>query len=404
MTVQQALQHPFIKMEEELRLRGQLTPQQKKKFMALRRWSDDLLPIGRLAKRGAIFRQQSMDGVFERDITFVSLLPDSDYAPSVKKQLDDIVAHVGDLIATLTCEIEGMPLPRIIWYKDGQELAVPSIKFDSQFTDGSAELTVKNLEQSDAGKYRCHAANQLGTVSTEAKVVVEEKKEKEEKAEKDKKVKKAKKVDFDVEIFFFASEEEKDERDKKAKKAKKPTTEQQQKSPVAPSFTSTLTDCSTKLGETLTLKVTSKEEVKVDWYHNSSKISETDQNYLQKHEKDSYELTIRNVNVYDEGEWRVMGRNAVGDCESSCSVAVEIPEGYMAPTFEQNLEDIKCEEQELLTLTVKIAANPVPEIIWYCEDKEIKHSDRYRILFDDEKREYSLIIVNAYAEDSGEYK
>lgn len=36
--------------------------------MLRRRWSDDLLPIGRLAKRGAIFRRLSMDGVFEREI------------------------------------------------------------------------------------------------------------------------------------------------------------------------------------------------------------------------------------------------------------------------------------------------------------------------------------------------
>lgn len=36
--------------------------------MVKKRWSDDLLPIGRLVKRGAIFRRASMDGVIEREI------------------------------------------------------------------------------------------------------------------------------------------------------------------------------------------------------------------------------------------------------------------------------------------------------------------------------------------------
>jgi len=40
----------------------------RKDFLAKRRWSDELLPIGRLAKRGAVVRQSSAEGVFEREI------------------------------------------------------------------------------------------------------------------------------------------------------------------------------------------------------------------------------------------------------------------------------------------------------------------------------------------------
>ncbi|KIH54753.1 kinase domain protein [Ancylostoma duodenale] len=282
MTVQQALEHPFIKEKEKaLPVRGQLTPQQKRKFMQLRRWSgDDLLPIGRLAKRGAIFRQQSMDGVFERNISF-----DGDYPPSVKSN--------------------------------------------------------------------SRTSSPMWVISSR----------------------------------------------RWNRRAKEP-----QKPGAAPSFAPALKDCSGKLGEKLALSVGCKTEVKVEWFHNGVKISESDENYIRKQEKGRYELTIKNVNMSDEGEWRVIGKDAVGQCESSCTVSVQTPDGFMAPTFERVLEDVRCEEQELLTLSVKIAANPAPEITWYCDDNEIKHSDRYRVLFDDDKREYSVIIVNAYAEDSGEYR
>ncbi|KAK6009804.1 hypothetical protein OSTOST_25238 [Ostertagia ostertagi] len=36
--------------------------------------------------------------------------------------------------------------------------------------------------------------------------------------------------------------------------------------------------------------------------------------------------------------------------------------------------------------------------------KKISHTDRYRPQHDDEKRDYSLTILNAQPKDSGEYK
>lgn len=46
----------------------------------------------------------------------------------------------------------------------------------------------------------------------------------------------------------------------------------------------------------------------------------------------------------------------------------------MAPTFERVLQDVRCEERELLTLSVKIAANPAPEITWLVVSLGKKHS------------------------------
>ncbi|KAK6047730.1 immunoglobulin I-set domain protein [Cooperia oncophora] len=371
MTVKQALQHPWIvKTPKARKSRGQLTPQQKKKFMALRRWSDDLLPIGRLAKRGAIFRQQSMDGVFERNISF-----DADYPPHVKKQLEDIVAYVGDLIAALTCEMDGSPLPRITWYKDEKQLEIPSIKYDSQFDDGLAQLTVKNIEQSDAGVYRCRATNELGSVSTEGKLIVGVRESKTSPAELQKR--------------------------SAAKVAEEPTVVKSK-----PSFKPGLVDSTVILGEQLILSVTSvpTPELTVEWFHNEEPISENDAQYVQKHVENRYELYVDRATLSDGGKWKVIGRNMLGQCESSCDVIVKVPDGLMAPVFEKALEDISCEEMELLTLPVKILANPPPEITWYCNDKELQHSLNHRLQFDDDTKEYSLTIVKAYAEDSGEYK
>ncbi|VDO56555.1 unnamed protein product [Haemonchus placei] len=369
MTVKQALQHPWIaKTPKAPKVRGQLTPQQKKKFMALKRWSDDLLPIGRLANRGAIFRQYSMDGVFERDISF-----DEDYPPHVKKQLEDIVAYVGDLIAVLSCEMDGSPLPRITWFKDEKELTVPSIKYDSQFEDGLLELTVKNIELPDAGVYRCRATNELGSVYTEAKLVVGVRETKTSPAEL-------------------------------KRRTEKVTEEEPKPADSKPSFDPGLVDKSVALGDRVTLSVTSIAAAEVEWFHNEKPIKETDSRYVLKHDKNRHELQIVSANSSDEGKWKAVGRNKLGECESSCNVVVKVPDGFMAPTFEKALEDVSCDEMELLMLPVRISANPPPEITWYCDDRELQHSLNHRLQFDDDTKEYSLTIVKAYTEDSGEYK
>lgn len=100
------------------------------------------------------------------------LFSETECAPSVKKQLEDIVANVGDLIATLSCDIGGVPEPKITWFKDEKELVIPTPKYESRYTEGLAELDVKNIVESDAGRYSCRATNELGSITTRATLTV----------------------------------------------------------------------------------------------------------------------------------------------------------------------------------------------------------------------------------------
>ena len=75
-----------------------------------------------------------------------------------------------------------------------------------------------------------------------------------------------------------------------------------------------------------------------------------------------------------------------------------------APSFDHPLTDIRSEEKDMLKMEVKISAVPKPEITWFRGDTEIHHGDRHRLFFDDDQRHYSLTIMNAYKEDSGDYK
>ncbi|EFP11257.1 CRE-TTN-1 protein [Caenorhabditis remanei] len=378
MSVQDALRHPWITKMQPKPDKSGVPARQKRNFLSLKRWSDDLLPIGRLAKRGAIFRRLTMDGVFERNIAF-----DTDAAPSVKKQLEDIVANVGDLIATLSCDVDGVPSPKVQWYKDDKELTVPSMKYDSFYNEGLAELTVKNIVESDAGKYTCRATNDLGSIMTHAKLSVKS---------DDKKKKKS-------ETSPAVIEKKKDRKTSKVVVV-------EEMIDMPPNFHHLLQDDEAKIGEPKVLVVTNTTlpEPTVEWYHNGEHISINDSNYLRKHDKGRYELHILSVDATDEGKWKAVGKNAFGECESEAKLTVVIPDGQFAPSFGRQLSDVKCSESDILKLEVNIKANPAPEINWFRNEAEIEHSQRHRLQFDDGSGNYSLTIIDAYAEDSGEYK
>ncbi|VDO18805.1 unnamed protein product [Heligmosomoides polygyrus] len=305
---------------------------QKKNFMSLQRWSDDLLPIGRLANRGAIFRRLTMDGVFERNISF-----EVECAPKVKKQLEDIVANVGDLIATLSCDLEGHPDPQITWFKDDKELVIPSAKYQARSSDSLRELTVKNIEESDAGCYSCRATNDLGTTITKASLIVGQRKAETSPAEL------------------------------LNRRTTKIALEGVEVDGSAPAFHHQLTDCSVKIGEQKILCVTNTTlpEPSVEWFHNGSRVLENDADYLLKHDKGRYELTILSASVHDQGSWMVVGRNGYGQCESTCSLTVQMPDGHEPPSFDHPLEDIRCGEGDLARLCVRVTAHPPPTIDWY---------------------------------------
>uniref|UniRef100_A0A1I7X1V2 Ig-like domain-containing protein n=1 Tax=Heterorhabditis bacteriophora TaxID=37862 RepID=A0A1I7X1V2_HETBA len=307
--------------------------------------------------------------------------------------LEDIVSNVGELITKLSCGLDGIPTPRVMWFKDEKELSVPSVKYDSNFTEGLAELIIKNIEQNDEGSYTCQAINELGSITTKSKLLVE--------AEKN---------------YTKKTKTEKSSTTKKKKVAEKPITKEEEICSGSPNFHHQLEDCSAKIGQSKILCVTNTTlpEPTVEWFHNGNHVNINKSNYIRKHDKGRYELEILSVEKADEGNlWEVIGKNAFGECSSSCYMTVEVLDDQHAPVFDIPLSDIRCEESELLKLDVKISANPVPEIIWYadllrsylfCNDNEIHHSNTYRLQYDDIEGKYSLTIISAYAENSGEYK
>lgn len=52
---------------------------------------------------------------------------------------------------------------------------------------------------------------------------------------------------------------------------------------------------------------------------------------------DRYELEILSCGDEDNGQWKAVGKNEFGVCESSCKLTVEIPMDLKAPEFTVSL-------------------------------------------------------------------
>lgn len=65
-----------------------------------------------------------------------------------------------------------MPLPKIKWYKDGEQMkADDNVKIES-FLDGTNRLIIKSVNLNDQGNYRCEAINSIGSMSSKAPLTV----------------------------------------------------------------------------------------------------------------------------------------------------------------------------------------------------------------------------------------
>ena len=65
---------------------------------------------------------------------------------------------------TLTCKADGVPTPKIIWKKEGNNTILPSV-------DGT--LTLTKLKPGDIGKYNCIAFNTEGNVSASVHLMLQ---------------------------------------------------------------------------------------------------------------------------------------------------------------------------------------------------------------------------------------
>ena len=91
--------------------------------------------------------------------------------------------------------------------------------------------------------------------------------------------------------------------------------------------------------------------------------------------------------------------------EEAPEVPTETPqaEELVAPLFTTLLQPQQVEDGQRVVLTVRFIGRPSPRITWYQNGVELKPNPDFEIFVDHTKGESTLIIVEVFPEDEGEY-
>ncbi|KAI1237128.1 hypothetical protein IHE44_0014383 [Lamprotornis superbus] len=138
----------------------------------------------------------------------------------------------------------------------------------------------------------------------------------------------------------------------------------------------------------------------VSWYRDGQVLSAATVPGVQISFSDGRaRLVIPTVTEASSGRYTVQATNGSGQATSTAELLVTA--GTAPPNFSQRLQSMTARQGSQVRLDVRVTGIPTPVVKFYRDGVEIKSSPDFKILQEGDL--YSLIIAEAYPEDSGTY-
>ncbi|XP_033210464.1 titin isoform X2 [Belonocnema kinseyi] len=289
-------------------------------------------------------------------------------SPHFIKELQSSVANEGST-HRLECFVEGNPLPTVMWFKN--DINIDNCpNYIINYNNGGAVLEFEEVFLDDQATYSCKATNCLGEASTCCSLAV-----------------------------------------KSPQDVAAPLTEK-------PQIISSPSNIMARTGEKVKLEceATGNPTPTLIWTHDGNPIEDT--STLKIHtDGGRTSLVISEAFPKDAGSYVVIVRNSAGEVTASCNVSVKgrLPTNEtsdsehlcsdmkpIVPSIRLPLKDIQIKEGESARLDCIIIGHPEPEVIWYHDERPVKESADFQLLFQGDR--CSLVIHEAFLDDAGLYK
>jgi hypothetical protein len=216
--------------------------------------------------------------------------------------------------AQLKCIITGKPTPKLEWFKDGLSLK-ETRRVKSEIHDGVVTLTFKETTDMDMGNYKCVIRNELGKVTTSARLEI--------------------------------------------------------RVSTKPEFKTKLKPHEAIEGEKVRLEVRVKgfPIPELEWFHGTTKIVDEGRYEMDFNEdRGSHTLIISNVTKDDDGTYKCVAINRAG--KATCRGELDVKEKQFAPRFEEPEETAPTvlSPEGDATIKATVLGNPQPSVTWYKDD------------------------------------
>jgi hypothetical protein len=241
--------------------------------------------------------------------------------PVFLESLKDLeVADGTDVI--LHVQVTGFPIPEVCWLMNSVPIDAADDKFQIAADTGVHKLLIRDFSVEDAGEFTCEAHNVLGRVASSCRIRVSDK----------------------------------------------------------PCFKTQLQDADAQMNDeniTFIAEFEPQPKVKnVKWFVDDIEIVDMDKRYeiIEKPSKNLYQLRVKRANEGTSGVYMCIASNESGKTFSSAQLRVA-----SKPEFMQGLEDRAALKGDSVTMDVVISGNPVPDVKWLRNGKEIAGDENITI-------------------------
>lgn len=372
MTAAEALAHPWLsKPEEEISTRMIPTGRHKRYYqtMVKKEWNT-VVSAARVASGGSI---RSQRGVF---VAKVKIAP-FENGP-VGGQIGHAVVNEGDNVKFI-CNIENYDSStEVTWYCGVRQLEAGD-KYEIEYDDGLAVITINKVTRADDGTYRCKIVNEYGEDSAYAELFINS-----------------------VRSYrdFFTT------RVVKKTKRRVDTARMLQK---PPEFTLPLVNRTAYIGEDTRfgVTITVHPEPRVIWHKSGQKLipGQDDRKYTFISDKGLYQLIIRNLELEDDAEYSVVARNRYGD--DSCKARLTVvprpkpADLTLRPMFKRLLANVECREGQNVRFEIRVSGHPT--LKWEKDGMPLAFGPSIEVVH--EGLDYFILHVrDTLPEDSGVYR
>lgn len=372
MNAAEALAHPWLtKPTEEISTRAIPTGRHKRYYqmMVKKEWNT-VVSAARVATGGSI---RSQRGVF---VAKVKIAP-FENGP-LGGQIGHAVVNEGDSLKFI-CNIDNYDsTTEVTWYCGVRQLEAGD-KYEIEYEDGLAVITIHKVTRADDGTYRCKVVNEYGEDSAYAELFVN-----------------------GVRSYrdFFTT------RVVKKTKRRVDTARMLQK---PPEFTLPLVNRTAYIGENLrfSVTITVHPEPRVIWHKSGQKLipGHDDKKYTFISDKGLYQLIIHNVDKQDDAEYSVVARNRYGD--DSCKARLTVvprpkpADLTLRPMFKRLLANVECREGQNVRFEIRVSGHPT--LKWEKDGTPLAFGPSIEVVH--EGLDYFILHVrDTLPEDSGVYR
>lgn len=372
MTSAEALEHPWLtRPTEEISTRAIPTNRHKRYYqmMAKKEWNT-VVSAARVANGGSI---RSQRGVLVAKVKI---------APYENGPLGGLIRHAvvneGDSVK-FVCNIENYDsTTEVTWYCGVRQLEV-SDKYEIDYEDGVAVITINKITRADDGTYRCKIVNEYGEDSAYAELFVN-----------------------GVRSYrdYFTS------RVVKKTKRRVDTARMLQK---PPEFTLPLVNRTAYMGEDLRfgVTITVHPDPRVTWHKSGQKLIPgfDDKKYTFISDKGLYQLIIHNLDEEDDAEYSVVARNRYG--EDSCKARLTVvprpkpADLTLRPMFKRLLANVECKEGQNVRFEIRVSGHPT--LRWEKDGTPLAFGPSIEVVHEGLDY-YILHVKDVLPEDSGVYR